>query len=145
MFLLINDYHKPLPIHLFSICFCMKILTLPIFLSGCLSFPYWFFFKYLFIYSWETQTERKRDTGGGRSGRLSGSPIRDSFPDSGITTRASRRQAPNGEATQASLLFDLKSSFYTKETSHLPVILIENFKFTKTSVLIIVLVLIFNS
>ena len=47
--------------------------------------PVYFFFKILFIYSWETHTQRRergRDPGRGRSRLHAGSPMRDSIPGS---------------------------------------------------------------
>ena len=69
-----------------------------------------FFFKILFIHSWQTHRERGGDTGRGRSRSHAGSPMWDSIPGwSGDSILALQdhalgwRQAPNRQATQGSL------------------------------------------
>ena len=64
-------------------------------------FSFLFFFKILFIPSWETHRERGRDTGRGRSRVLAGSLMWDSIP--GLQNHAlSQRQTLNRWATQVS-------------------------------------------
>ena len=61
-------------------------------------------FKYLFIYSWDT--ERDRDTGRERSRLPAGNPVLDLIPGPRDHT-LSHRQALNHWATQASLIYGI--------------------------------------
>ena len=72
-------------------------------------------FKILFIYSWETQRKRGRDTGRGRSRLHAGSPMCDSIPGLQDHTLG-QRQAPNCWVTQGSP-GSVESLYCTPETN----------------------------
>ena len=82
---------------------------------------FFIFLSFFFlIYSWESHTERGRDTDRGRSRLHARSPMWDSNP--GIQDHAlSQRQALNHWATQASLVLIFnKISSYAKNLTYMP-------------------------